>query len=287
MPSKLALGTAQFGLNYGINNTSGKIPKESVFEILSSAAINSIDTLDTAEAYGDSEDVIGAFVSKTKSNFKIISKITEKSSSIESIEKSLSRLHINSIYGFLIHSFDDFKKNNSLWKTLQELKKNGKVIKIGFSFYNPSEFDEVLAMGILPDIIQVPYSVFDQRFKTCFIRCKEKEIEVHTRSVFLQGLVFKKPDELNSFFAPIKQNIIKLNEISKEKKIAINSLCLCFAYLNSNINKVVIGVDSLNNLNENIKSLKELNRVKYIYKDLTNLEVKDENMILPTKWNLQ
>jgi len=285
--SKLALGTAQFGLNYGINNSSGKIPKETAFEILKSALNNSIDTLDTAAAYGDSEDVIGSFISKTNNNFKIISKIISNTNCIEGIESSLARLHINNIYGLLIHNFNDFKNNSILWEKLQKLKQKGKVSKIGFSFYNPYEFSEVLESGITPDIIQAPYNVFDQRFASCFEKCNEKGIEVHTRSVFLQGLVFKNPNELNLFFAPIKQNLTKLTEISKEQKIAINSLCLCFAYLNSNINKVIIGVDSLNNLSENIASLKEIQRVKDIYKDLTNLEVKDEKMILPTKWNLQ
>lgn len=113
--SKLVLGTAQFGLDYGINNKRGKLSKKEVFKILTYAKKNEIETLDTAYGYGDSEKIIGEFIKKNKICFKIISKLPKcNSKTVEYIFlKSLAKLSQDKIYGYLIHDFESFLKNNS------------------------------------------------------------------------------------------------------------------------------------------------------------------------------
>jgi aryl-alcohol dehydrogenase-like predicted oxidoreductase len=113
MSSKIILGTAQFGLNYGISNSRGKIPKKEVFEILNWAKNNNIDILDTAPGYGKSETIIGDFISSQKLNFKIISKLPP--TGIKDIERflktSLKNLKVKSLYGYLFHNFESYQKN--------------------------------------------------------------------------------------------------------------------------------------------------------------------------------
>ncbi len=283
---KLALGTVQFGLDYGINNKRGKVPKKDVFEILKEALKNKIDVLDTAYAYGDSEKVIGEFIQKNNAKFKIISKLpSEGVNDIEKFfEESLKRLNCNDVYGYLVHDFKEFIKNPEKWSVLEGLKKQDKIKKIGFSLYSPEEIEQLLKKKIKFDIVQVPYSIFDQRFSKVFELLKKKNVEIHVRSVFLQGLVFKKSSKLKSNFTKIKKKLALLNDISKKIEVPISSLCINFALLNKNIDKIVIGIDSIENLKENIEVLKDKNKVKKVYDELSSLKEVDEKIILPSNW---
>jgi len=287
---KLALGSAQFGLNYGINNKKGKVPKEEVFKILEHASKKEIDTIDTASGYGDSEEIIGEFIQKNSHkchNLRIISKLSsDEEGEAESLFKeSLKKLNSGKVYGYLIHDFQQFLEKPEIWSILKKLKQENKAEKIGFSLYYPKEAEYILENNIDIDIIQSPYSVFDQRFSKIFSLLKEKGVEIHVRSVFLQGLVFKKPDELTGNFIDIKNKILSLHSISEEIDIPLNALCLNFAILNENIDKVIVGVDSLENLQQNTESLKHKNRVKKRYQKLLELKEENENIILPTNWN--
>ena len=112
MNLKLALGTAQFGLDYGIANKKGKVAKEEVFKILEYAHSVGIDTLDTAYSYGESEDVIGKFISNSGKSFNVISKMPDLNSDTVSpvngyFSQTLARLRQKKIYGYLIHKFDN------------------------------------------------------------------------------------------------------------------------------------------------------------------------------------
>lgn len=285
--NKLVLGTVQFGMDYGINNPAGQISESEVFKILEYAGTSGIDLLDTAHTYGNSEEIIGKFVKQSGKKFKIISKVPkpEAGRNIASyLEESLKKLNSTSLYAYLFHNFDSYKENPELLEQLQELKKLSKVEKIGFSLYHPSEIDYLLENKIDFDIIQAPYSVFDQRFESRFMQLKKIGKEVHVRSVFLQGLVFKNPDELTPGFIKIKPQLQKLIEISKQSKIGISGLCINFATLNENINNVVIGVDSLLNLQENILDLSQAGIVSKYYDELKKLRSDDQQIILPTNW---
>ena len=188
---KLALGTVQFGLDYGITNSTGLVCREEVKSILSLADDNNLRTLDTAAVYGRSEAVLGDLANKS---FSIISKIPSLSnfqgSIKESVSASLHRLNRDSLYGMMLHDEKDIN-NTSQYNELIRLKNEGLITKIGCSFYSLKALSFALNKNIELDIIQIPASCLDQRFEKSGLlnRAKEDGIEIHGRSVFLQGLL--------------------------------------------------------------------------------------------------
>lgn len=286
--NKVALGTAQFGMNYGINNLRGKIPRDEVFDILNLALKSGVNTLDTAYSYGESETLIGEFIAKNKKEFHIISKLPQCAiSEVENILiSSLFKLNIDTFYGYMIHNFQYYVENPEIWNILEKLKSNGKIKKIGISLYYPYELEYLIKNGIKIDLIQVPYSIFDQRFEQYFSKLKNSDVEIHVRSVFLQGLVFKNPDELLGHFEKIKEKIAYLNLLSTELNVPIAAMCINFAILNEFVDKVVVGVDSIDNFQDIILSSKYSMGVKSIFNKLFSLKENDENIILPVNWKV-
>jgi aryl-alcohol dehydrogenase-like predicted oxidoreductase len=284
LSEKICLGTAQFGLDYGINNTRGKIPKNEVFKILEYALQNGIVFIDTAYAYGDSEKVLGEFIKENPNGktLKIISKIPNVENIDKVIEETFANLKVDKLYGYLVHNFNFFLENPPIYDILLKLKYAGKVEKIGFSLYYPEEYYKIKDLEI--DILQIPYSIFDQRFCNFFEEFKDKKIEVHARSVFLQGLIFKKPEELKGKFSKLKDKLLYINFLSKELDIPLNAIFLNFVLMNENLDKVVIGVDSLENLKENIDGLKFHKDIVKIFSKIIELRETDEEIIIPIKW---
>jgi uncharacterized protein len=184
----------------------------------------------------------------------------------------------------LIHHFDFFLENQNIWRDLKQIKEEGLVEKIGISLYYPWELDYILDKHIDFDIVQFPYSIFDQRFSPYLQKLKDMYKEVYIRSVFLQGLVFKPVSELSDRFFTIKSKLEVLNKYSNELNISISSICLNFALLNPLVDKVIIGVDCLENLMENLQSLNDKEKVKMIYSNLISFKEDDENIILPINW---
>jgi len=287
--NKIALGTAQFGMNYGISNKRGKIPKKEVFEILDEASESGVDTLDTAYSYGESEVVIGEFIKESKKDFKLLSKLPEcEINKVKSIfESSIERLGVDALHGYLVHSFHYYKEHPEVWSILERLKFEGKIGKIGFSLYFPYELEWILRNKINADIIQLPYSIFDQRFQRYLPELKDSGVEVLARSVFLQGLVFKNPNELDVHFLKIREKISNLKILSMELDIPIAAICLNFAYLNKFVDKVVVGVDSIENFRDIINSSKYLSGVESILNTLDSFKEEDERIIVPSNWNLE
>lgn len=288
--SKLALGTVQFGLDYGINNPKGRIPKKEVFDILDLAKKNNINILDTASAYGESEVIIGEYLKTTKdTTFKIISKVPEVNQDnqlLKCFNQSLDNLNCTSLHGYLFHNFQSYRSNPSLFDGLKELKSQLKIKKIGFSLYYPSELEYLLKKGIDFDIAQVPYNIFDQRFEQYFGELRDRKVEIHARSIFLQGLAFKKVEELDNSFKKLFPKIKELNKISNKLNVSPAALCLAFGIINENIDRVIIGVDSANNLEENIDNTSDeiIKKIKKYLGKLRELREDDENIILPFNW---
>jgi len=279
---KLCLGTAQFGLDYGISNLKGRIPEEEVFEILNYALDNEIGFIDTAYDYGESEKVIGKFIRRNSDRIKIISKLPQTNKVYEAIDKTLDNLGIRKLYGYLIHNFNFFLKNPKVWEEVLRLKYDDRTEKVGFSLYYPEEYNIIKKLKF--DILQIPYSIFDQRFGDLLEGFKEKGVEVYARSVFLQGLVFKRPEELNGKFSKLKERLVYLNALAKESNLSLSAIFLNFVVLNKNIDKVIIGIDSLENLKVDISSLGSYKNIKKNHQRLLELKETDEDIILPTRW---
>lgn len=289
MEDRLSLGTVQFGLSYGIANKRGKIPQDEVFEILDRAYEKGVRALDTAYSYGDSEPVIGKFMKMSGKEFNVISKTphfgkgyTDEISGY--CGRTLENLGQESLYGYLVHNVNDLYEHREIWEALEGLKRSGKVKKIGVSVYKPAELDYLLDNKIRPDILQVPYNILDQRFEERFEDLRSMGIEVHARSIFLQGLFFLPPQEVNGFFEPVREKLNAIRDISRDHNIPVNALCLCFVLLQKAISKVIVGVDSRAQFGDNCRAKDHLAKVENMHGLLRSLRSDNEKILLPYNW---
>ena len=223
---KIALGTAQFGLNYGVSNKQGKTSKKQVLSILKYAHENNINFLDTAANYGNSEEVVGE-VNLVK-NWNIITKtisfqddqITNRDTNKlkKYFNNSLKKLKKESIYGLLIHSCDDLFKpgGDKLFKEIENIRSSGCVEKIGVSVYNNNQIDRLLSEYDF-DLVQLPISILDHRLieSGALEKIKDTGAEIHARSVFLQGILLMPLDVVPSYFLPIRKKLESLKNISQ------------------------------------------------------------------------
>ena len=281
---KLALGTVQFGVNYGINNKNG-IPSDfDISEIFNLSLKNNINYLDTSISYGNSEEKI----SKLASNkFKIITKSNNVKSSEEltsSILTSLSLLRTESVYGFLVHNADNLIDNHDLWNILVKFKNEKKVKKIGYSVYETKQVDYLLDKGFIPDIIQLPYSLLDRKFEKYFIKLKRLGIEIHVRSVFLQGLYFIDNKRLPNDLEPLRKYLVKIESLCFKFNVSVGELALNFVNSNKFVDKIIIGVDSVSQLDQNIQMIKNWNSSNDIYRLINNISVREEHLLNPANW---
>lgn len=274
--SKLVLGTVQFGLQYGINS-AGRPDVEMVKKILQTAANNGINTLDTSSAYGNSEKILGE--SFGGNSFKIVSKYPKGIESVEvKFENSLDHLRIKQLYGYLLHHFEVYRNNPSVWEDLLKLKEDGKVRKIGFSLYTPEELELILNNGVRFDLLQFPYNIFDRKFEPYLKELHDKGVEIHVRSTFLQGLFFKDRDNLPEKLQPMKRYLLELDAYAKETGLSISELALNYNFQNPYLDGILIGVDNVQQLLTNIHSIKET-------KVDLDIEVKEQELLNPVNWN--
>ena len=287
---KLTLGTAQFGLDYGVANAIGKVDKEETLEILTFAKQAGINTLDTAIGYGDSEKRLGQ---AGIGSWNIITKLPEvnvEHSDINfwvnsQINNSLLRLNVLSVYGILLHRpLQLLEKNGSqLWNSLKGLKERSITKKIGFSVYNPEELDKLWQAGFIPDIVQAPYNVFDQRLKDSgwLSKLNDNKVEVHTRSVFLQGLLLMPSDKRPKYFSKWNNLFNEWDLWLKTNNISGLEAALNFALSEYLIDKIIVGVDNKTQLSEVISASK-----KYTLCVPKILNTTDEKLINPSLWDM-
>lgn len=285
---KLALGTVQFGLNYGIANATGRVGAQEAGAILQRAQVCGMDTLDTAIAYGDSEAVIGQLGIR---KWKIITKlpgVPEDCHDVaqwvhHQIQQSLARLRVAQLDGVLLHRPSQLLEGigPALYAALQDIKTKGMTRKIGISVYAPIELDELLDVFSL-DLVQAPLNLLDRRLIDTgwASRMRDAGIEVHTRSAFLQGLLLMSPNQ-----RPAKFNQwADVWNIWDEwlGRVKLTPIQACLRYLNalSDIDRVVVGVDTINQLHQIVEavdgelpSLPEFNTLQ------------DTRLINPASWS--
>lgn len=289
--SKLAIGSANFGLDYGIANTFGKISQTELKNILALAEIAGIEVVDTAQAYGDSESRLGAFC--RDSRFKMVTRIgadlendfAEHSVSYL-VKLSLRKLNQSRLYAVMLHRPEILLVDygNVIIKELMMLKERNIISKIGVSIYSPEILGEI-SKRLCLDIVQTPFNIFDQQVVSSGWNEKLKAdgIEIHTRSVFLQGLLLMQHSSLNPYFSsnwPDQFN--NWYKFLKDNDTNALHVALNFALKQDWIDKVVVGIDSVSQL----RSLLEIEQSSSPL-DFPQLQCDDPNLINPSKWNLK
>lgn len=280
---RLALGTAQFGLAYGVNNTAGQPSRAIVAEILAAARAAGLLLLDTAAAYGDSEARLGELTSQ---EFTLITKIAAGAPAevTAQLAASLARLRRPSVYGVLFHAFGPLRNNPAAWQALQAARAAGQTLRIGVSLYHPHEAEWLLAEGLDFDLVQLPYNVFDQRFGPLLPELAAQGVEVHVRSAFLQGLLLRESTELPPFFQPLAPKLAQLRTLAAAAGVPLPALLLLFAATAPGVARAVVGVDSMANLRENLAAAAFLPQAEALRPALMALAETTDTFILPYSW---
>lgn len=258
---KMVLGTVAFGIDgYSLPNTGKPKPTlDSILKMLDYARSNGIEFLDTADAYGDAEERIAIYGAD---KFKVISKL--KPNCLEGVQDrevlpiikselqtDLSRLGIPSLWGYYFHT-PEYLYNKKAVEALIECKKEGLVENIGVSIYEPKDACYAVKQNI--DIIQVPYNILDQRLhKTDFFSIsKENKVKVFARSPFLKGLLTMPIDKLPQHLESAKPHMEQIDGIVSKHNCQRIEACMLFSLMNPNIDYVVFGVESLDQLQFNM-----------------------------------
>ncbi len=263
---KIALGTAQFGLIYGVANQSGQVPHEEAQAILQYAKESGIDTLDTAIIYGESEQRLGAIGVQ---DWEIISKLPEVSSDCpniakwveEEVQASLRRLKRKNLSALLLHRPQQLLENNgkALYTALQRIKKDGLVEKIGISIYTPEELEALYQRKYFEfDLVQAPFNVIDRRLiqSGWLKRLSDLGIELHVRSVFLQGLLLMTEKARPPKFDRWKQLWRDWHEWLNKTGLTPMEACIRYALSFPEIDRVIVGVDTKAQLMEILQAAK-------------------------------
>ena len=291
MNSKLILGTVQFGLKYGINNTIGKLKKDEVLSLLKVAYNSGIRVLDTAEAYGNAHQLIGNYHKKQdnfKFKFKIITKFPHdiKRNLIKSkVLDYLDLMNVNTLDVMMFHSFDSFQSNYNSLNTLNELKSDGLINNIGVSVYTNAQLESLLNEDLIT-VVQLPFNLLDN-FSVrgdLINKLKEKGKIIHTRSAFLQGLFFKQANDNNIIVRKLNNELILLHNIKSKLNCSMEELALSYCINQELVDNVIIGVDSMDQLNSNLKAI----TYKLPLEDQTDIDrinVKNLELLNPSLWN--
>lgn len=288
MIEKIILGTVQMGLDYGINNSLGRISLDDSCMIFSKAFELGINTIDTAEAYGNAHQVIGKFhFLNPKIKFKVITKIPHDiiiGEIEQKIRTYISDLNVDSLEILMFHSFESYESNRSVIKDLNNLKNLGLIKHIGVSVYTNNQIETLLNDDDI-SVVQMPFNLLDNESirGDLMNKMKIKGKIIHTRSTFLQGLFFKENLENSSISQKLSNELIAVKKISKEENVSISNLAFSYCLYQKNIDQVLIGVDSINQLIDNLKSVDYKINHDVLMK-INALKVKDVDLINPSKW---
>ncbi len=302
---RLALGTVQFGVDYGVTNAGGKTPASEVARVLELACEYGIDTLDTAPAYGSSEQVLGDFLRGLQGSgsqvptedqgkiFRIVTKtpvfepgeVSLGAQVRASALRSCERLGVDTLDALLTHRAADVidPDKREIWSEMERLKAEGRVCKIGVSCYSPEELRSVLDVA-WPDVVQVPFSIIDRRFAPLLEVLAGHGIEVHTRSCFLQGILLVAPATLPVYFAPYVPFLQEIQNRIRQAGLTPLEACLNFALAQGathKIDRVVVGVNDAAQVREIKNSLRELDPSLF-----NGLESADTSLVEPFRWKL-
>ena len=281
---KLAIGSTQFGLNYGVSNKNGIVKPKEVHAILNLANENGIDTIDTAKGYGKSESVIGHYIKEKKTTWKIISKYGKYDEGLMHQVLRSSKLLNTKPKIVLAHNVN-FYMDTRFQLEVQKLRDEGFIKKVGVSIYSEKEIDIVLKSKLKPEVVQLPINILDTRLyhNGCLERLVAEKVQIHARSVFLQGLFYLTPTELKENFRAAFSILKKLYIIAKKYGLSIAELSLCWVASLDYISKIIIGVENAKQLKSHISVLKK-QKGQSFFKEALSLNYQNKNILNPSLW---
>ncbi len=286
--SRLAIGTVQFGLRYGVANQSGQVTGQEASSFLRVARATDIDTLDTASAYGASEQVLGEI---GVDGWQVITKLPAIPQHVPdpatwmrtSLHASLERLQVGRVAGLLLHSPMQLLEANgqAIYQGLLDMQRQGLADQIGYSLYLPEELDALWASYPV-DLVQAPFNVFDRRLQTSgwLARLHAAGVTIHARSIFLQGLLLMKPADRPARFERWASLWEAWDRWLEAEGLSPLQACVGCALAQPEFDRIIVGVDSAAQLHE-ILAAAQLGALT----PPAGLAVEDEDLINPSRWS--
>jgi len=279
---KIALGTVQFGLEYGAFNSAGQIGEDQAGLILDRALAANVDTLDTARAYGDSEEVLGRLGAAQR--FRIITKspplgdaVNAADALMRAVDQSCNALGTDHLDGYLLHRAEDLAgaQGDGLWRVLGDLKRDGQIGKIGVSGYDPAGVRHLLERYPL-DLVQLPGNVLDPWFDEGDLGHK---VEVHSRSAFLQGFLLSDAGALSPFHARWRDVLAGFQARAAARGLTPLQAALAPLLGSAAIDRVVLGVDGVSQFQDILEALPVAE-----HEPLGAFEIEDKRLLDPRQW---
>lgn len=299
-PSKITLGTVQFGIPYGIANKNGQPTSSHSHKLLQFALDNGINTLDTARNYGNSEEVIGSFANSGRFTIVTKFKLTDAALTNEKIAfkeardsllKSESYLKTGKIPYFLFHKNinQDIQQVASILPgILKRLFEEGLIDKGGLSVYEPSELNFINDWQYI-SAVQAPLNLLDTRLlqENLMNTLMDNQVTLFIRSIYLQGLLLMNKKELTTQFSFSMKYIDQLNKIARAANKNINELAFSFVRDTPGVTSLVVGADTIEQLDQTVQLLSTEQLPHTIYEEIKEtFRIVPEKLITPALWNL-
>lgn len=298
--SAFSLGTVQLGMNYGLGEYTQKPEKSYAFELLNKAVELGVNVLDTSDNYGDSESVIGEWLQTKKPNERpfVVTKFggkidfssdeTIKKNIIDSVDRSIKKLNLDKLDVIMAHSTDEYMQNPKAFQdAMHILKETGKTNLTGISTYSRHDYKMLAKTGF--DAVQIPINVFDWgKIEDGGIDAlAESGMTVYARSVFLQGLVFMNPDNLDEGMSFCKKPLQRYLEICKEFNMSPAVLAMSFVLSLPGITSVVLGCQRVEQVENNCELIAQVQKLDKEQMNLLRNEFAniDPRVINPSTWS--
>lgn len=294
---ELCLGTVQFGMDYGVRGKKKPDLDESL-SMMDYAVQNGIRSFDTACAYGTAEEITGIFLQRHLSDrnklfitSKLLPNILEDTPEEkyyvtirQNLQSSLRRLHTDYLDGYYFHT-PAYVFQEAAVSALSQLKKEGSIRNAGVSVYEISEAEAGISEERI-DLIQAPFSIFDQRMLNAgvFSHASETGTKVHTRSAFIQGLIFMRPDEVPPYLQKAAPLLREVEEITEKYRVSRTELAIGFLKKQTSIDRLVFGVHNLTQLKENISVFQAVDQLDAIEEAGELFQNLDAEIVMPSLW---
>ncbi|WP_379061433.1 aldo/keto reductase [Mesorhizobium sp. UC74_2] len=293
-PARLGIGTVQFGFAYGVTNQAGKVGVEEATSILRFAHQNGVRTIDTAALYGDSEATLG--LATAGAAFAIVTKTVKVASersadaAVEAIisrfERSIHDLQVSHVDALMVHDVADLlgRYGDKVWRCLQGVKASGRARKIGASVYSGNDIDTLLARYDI-DIVQLPINALDLRLvdEGQLDSLAARKVEIHARSIFLQGLLLSPPEQLPSKFAALAPSLVQMRQTFAEADLTVMEGLLASVFRHPMVDRVIVGAASLREFEEIVSTANRL-RARQIDYASWRWPISDERLLNPALW---